>query len=426
LHDRRIDSFQNTLQPMPMVDYNVIPKNSPYKIRLREVPQAPGSNPSTMRVRFFTFLLTAINATATTIQLDFKESQPFKIGDVIQVDVEKMLITDISGESVIVIRGYDSTIATSHTAESGANPTLAYGHDLEEVSSFPQPGQYWPDYATTPQDIKDWNTGSVMFNASDALKFMEISYMGTGCLNSAERSGNDPLRNYGYDPETDIVAILSGTVNLPSNVEGQIVYIREGVTVRPAYPGLLVRATGAVVMSGTVSANALIPANTWGNGGGAGGYNSDGAVATYSGFYSSIAIVSNGETPDIDKQNALLKAHGAYPLICGASGTAGSLAAGAGGGGVTFISPYIYFSGSILANANGGTSGSLNSSWGSAGGGGGGGAIIFIGERITNTGTFDVAGGAGASFRKTQGSDAGTRYSQAGGAGWVRLIEFGG
>ena len=423
MHDRRIDSFQNTLQPMPMIDYNVITKNSPYRIRLREVPQAPGSNPSTMRVRFFTFLLTAINATTTTIQLDFKESQPFKIGDVIQVDVEKMLITDISGESVIVIRGYDSTIATSHTAESGANPTLAYGHDLEEVSSSPQPGQYWPDYATTPQDIKDWNTGSVMFNASDALKFMEISYMGTGCLNSAERSGNDPLRNYGYDPETDIIAVLSGTVNLPIYNECQIFYVREGATAnRAAFPGIAVRATGAAVVRGAMNADYIVGVGVNGYGGGGGG-NGYGNSVTYS-LLNGVRFVGRA-TPSLDQQNLFLN-DSCLPLFWGSGGTPGSGgntngAGGAGGGGVLISAPYCDCEGVFYARgANGGGTSGQN---GYGGGGGAGGVIIIVGETVVNTAQFQVGGGNGGQGSTSIGSPpSGT----AGPAGWVRVIEYGG
>ena len=390
-----------------LLDYSFIQDKHPYRAFFRGIP----STTSSTTVRLFAFISdTTITAIASIVNMVFDEAVTFKVNDVITIDDEQLLITAIAGNAVTVTRGYNGTTPTAHSPESATSPIRAYSQPLIEVPVTPVAGEY--------QIIR----GEFQFGFNDRGKFVEAQYDSVGYVGCL----GDPLRNYGREPSVVIYAVLSGTVNTPSNIESQVFYVRNGVTVRPAYPGLLVHATGAVVMSGTVSANALIPANTWGNGGGAGGHNSNQEIASYSGFYGAIKIVSNGETPDIDKQNALLKAHGAYPLICGASGTAGSLAAGAGGGGVTFISPYIYFSGSILANANGGTSGSLNSSWGSAGGGGGGGAIIFIGERITNTGTFDVAGGAGASFRKTQGSDAGTRYSQAGGAGWVRLIEFGG
>lgn len=107
--DYRLNPFLNVLDIHKIAgETHQIPKQSPFTIRLKEVPQK--TDPSTVVVRF------------------------------------------------------------------------SDGAQLTEVAATPAQGQYWPDYNTTAHGIENWNTGTLLFNASDAGKTVTVSYNGTGTL----------------------------------------------------------------------------------------------------------------------------------------------------------------------------------------------------------------------------------------------------
>lgn len=56
------------------------------------------------------------------------------------------------------------------------------GADLTEVAALPGQGQYWPDYLTVEHGVENWNTGTLLFNATDAGKNVVVSYNGIGTL----------------------------------------------------------------------------------------------------------------------------------------------------------------------------------------------------------------------------------------------------
>ena len=153
-------------------------------------------------------------------------------------------------------------------------------------------------------------------------------------------------------------------------------------------------------------------------------------MSAWSGYHGISGLVGNGATPNTDQQNAALKTYASLPILSGSGGTWGSVSGGSGGGGVTFIAPYITFSGHVNAYGTGGAGGGsglgLPDNGGQAGGGGGGGAVVFIGETILATGTYNLGGGGGAGWSYFSGKNQYWRWSQAGGAGLVRFIEYGG
>lgn len=109
IHDYRYDPFNNVFNIKAIYnEEHQIPTNSPYTIRLNEVPQK--TEPTTMQVKF---------------------------------------------------------------KNSGA---------LTEVSAIPAQGQYWPDYLTIEHGDADWNTGTLLFNAADAGKTVQVTYNGLGAL----------------------------------------------------------------------------------------------------------------------------------------------------------------------------------------------------------------------------------------------------
>lgn len=109
IHDYRLNPFLGTFEVKAILnEQHTIPTNSPYTIRLNEVPQK--TEPTTLQVKF------------------------------------------------------------------------SDGTALVEVAAQPAQGQYWPDYNTTEHGIADWNTGTLLFNAADAGKVVQVSYNGLGTL----------------------------------------------------------------------------------------------------------------------------------------------------------------------------------------------------------------------------------------------------
>ena len=426
MHDYRLNPFTGNMETVEMVDFHIVPKNQPHYIRLRDIPEK-GDPVTTVTVRPFVFVVDATIAIgATVINVDFDLSTPFKEGQVITIKEEKMQVSGVAASAISVLRGYDGTIPTVHNRPSATEPIIAYGPPFAEVPKEPGQGQYQPDYHTKPGGDESWNTGTIRFNPADAMTWVQVKYNSIGTVNSAEHTGNNALRDYGYKPEKDICAIVGGTIGVPVVVNCQLFYIRKGAAARAQYPGLLVRSTNGVIVSGGISAEGLIPAGWWGRGGGAGGHSGNGHVASHSGYYACQVLVYNGQTPNLEQQNAIIEAHKAFPIFNGGGGTSwsgagGTGAGGAGGGGVTLISPYINYTGGINTGGYGGGGGdtSIESF---AGGGGAGGGILLVGENIINSGTFRVAGAGGGNWKWKSGQN----WGQAGGAGWVRSIEYGG
>jgi len=422
-HDYRLNPFSGMMESVAMTDYHIVPANQPHYIRLRDVPAE--DNPSTVRARFFAFIVGNLTAAQTSITMDFDLATPFSVGDVLTIDDEQVEVTGISGGTVTVTRGVNGTLAVIHTAESTTSPLRAYGGELAPVAAEPATNQFQADYTTAPSGDDTWNTGTIRFNSADANKMVQVRYNGTGSISSGERAGNDPLRNYGYAPETDIIAILSGTVNLPIYNECQIFYVREGATAnRAAFPGIAVRATGAAVVYGTVNAGSIVGASTAGYGAGGGG-NGAGNSVVYSNFRN-LPLIARA-TPSLDQQDLFLNDTG-LPLFWGSGGTPGYIAqgatnngaGGAGGGGIVIFSPYQSHIGQF--NASGANGGNVSGNNARGGGGGAGGVVVLVGETMINEATFNINGGNGG----TVGSTAGQTPGNAGPAGWVRVIEFGG
>ena len=411
MHDYRQNAFTGNMESSDKEDFNIVPKNQPHYVRLREVPLK--EVPTTIAVRFLAFVTDAnITAAATIINMDFDLSKPFKVGDVLTIDSEKVKVASISGGAVTVLRGYES-LAVPHARVDTATPIIAYGPLLAEVATDPASGQYQPDYTTKPNGDETWNTGELRFNSADAHKWVQIKYTGSGSLSSAERSGNDPLRNYGFLPATPVVAILSGSYAVPLNTECQVFYSRAGTTLTPfSDPGFLVRATGAILTCGTVNVSArggeLRSSFTYGyevvddtaeggriwlrkatytvyddsNGGGS----AASVNATVGGgiaWDGTQILVSVNQTLSVAQRPLFARKH----LICFGAASGGNR----GGGGATFLSPYVYLKGAYYANGAGG---------------GGGGCFIIGAERITD--------------------EAALYQVNGGGAGWVLKLEQGG
>lgn len=91
----------------------------------------------------------------------------------------------ITGETHIIPSVSPFTIRLGEVPlkETPSSISLTIGGVLaEEVSSAPAAGQFWPDYSTGADGDDNWNTGTILFNASDAGKTVVVTYKGTGVL----------------------------------------------------------------------------------------------------------------------------------------------------------------------------------------------------------------------------------------------------
>lgn len=94
-------------------------------------------------------------------------------------------IREITGEKHTVPQNSPYTIRLNEVPYKADPSTLKVtykdsGAQLTEVAAQPKAGQYWPDYLTTA--VKEWNTGTLLFNAADAGKTVLVSYQGMGTL----------------------------------------------------------------------------------------------------------------------------------------------------------------------------------------------------------------------------------------------------
>lgn len=94
-------------------------------------------------------------------------------------------IREITGEEHTVPQNSPYTIRLNEVTYKADPSTLKVtykdsGAQLTEVAAQPEAGQYWPDYLTTA--VKEWNTGTLLFNAADAGKTVLVSYQGMGTL----------------------------------------------------------------------------------------------------------------------------------------------------------------------------------------------------------------------------------------------------
>jgi hypothetical protein len=175
--DYRYDPFQDALQDVSIVnEEHVIESNSPYTVRLDELPKR--ESPSSMSVRLKAELGEDLDVSETGVDLaSSTQAGWFTAGDVITVDSEKMLVSAVSGATLTVTRGYSGTTAATHAAG-----TAVYGKTFEEVAADPSQGQFWPDYTTEADGDENWNTGTLKFNSADAAKKVAVSYRGMGAL----------------------------------------------------------------------------------------------------------------------------------------------------------------------------------------------------------------------------------------------------
>jgi len=181
--DYRYDPFTDSSDFVSITDEQLtIPTSSPFTIRLDEVPEK--ASPSTVSIRVCDTLSAAISSSATSITPT--NISWYSEGDVLTIDSEQLYVSAVGTSDLTVTRGYNSTVATTHTAA-----TSIYIEDsMTEVSTTPTTGQFWPDYSTCADDDDNWNTGTILFNEADGGKTVSVDYTGMGSLVDARKTSH--------------------------------------------------------------------------------------------------------------------------------------------------------------------------------------------------------------------------------------------
>ena len=287
---------------------------------------------------------------------------------------------------------------------------------LTEVAATPAAGEFRPDYATKADGNDNWNTGLIEFSAVDAGKIVQISYTGMGTL-AAVQSNKYPswYTDRGDGSDGDFIPEADCTIGGIKNYKR--VFIKAGVTVS-INQQLVIKATGSVVIAGTINGNGSPGVEGKGGAGGARGGNGgwcpdegcsqstapatvgqDGTGGGYGG-------AGGGYNNDRSSKGAAGGSSG-IDMIYGGNGGGGGggagggvgISGGGGGGGygISIIAPEVaLLEGSKIAADGGkgedGDTGDIRNTR-AAGGGGGGGVVKIICDTITNSGNFSVAGG---------------------------------
>lgn len=288
---------------------------------------------------------------------------------------------------------------------------------LTEVAATPAAGEFRPDYATKADGNDNWNTGLIEFSAVDAGKIVQISYTGMGTL-AAVQSNKYPswYTDRGDGSDGDFIPDADCAIGGIKNYKR--VFIKAGVTVS-VNQQLVIKATGSVVIAGTINGNGSPGANGKGGAGGARGGNGGwcpdegssqsatpatvGQDGTGGGYGGAGGGYNNNRFP-----KGAAGGSSGIDIIYGGNGGGGGGAAyvdvgtsgggGGGGYGISIIAPEVaLLEGSkIAADGGKGEDGDIDNTK-AAGGGGGGGVVKIICDTITNSGNISVAGGiAGA------------------------------
>lgn len=270
------------------------------------------------------------------------------------------------------------------TAVSG--DTVTYGSTFAEVSANPASGEFWSDYNTGADGDKGWNTGKLLFAASDAGKLVEVTYTATGTL-AGVKSNRFPSwwLDRGDGSDGDFRPTENTTIS--GLKQYRSVFIPAGVTVS-VDKYVRICCQGAFVNIGTISANGQGAAGgTSGHAGTPGMAGSGGVGGARNDIPGGAGYVVFDRGLSKDAATSLvadaLRGYG-YGAGGGSGGTSDAYPGGNGGGSIVIISNSLKNIGVISAN---GTNGVVSA------GGGGGGVVVLIANSIIEQGIITVNGG---------------------------------
>lgn len=122
MNDYRYDPFNDVSEAITITnEIQTIPSNSPYSIRLFEVPLL--ESPSSMEI-MIRDILTADISSSSQAYMYAKHGPWFSVGDVVQIDNEQVYVSAVSGESAASTLGADVSSTTATSITVGASTIL--------------------------------------------------------------------------------------------------------------------------------------------------------------------------------------------------------------------------------------------------------------------------------------------------------------
>lgn len=377
--DYRYNPFDDVAEPVQCVETHIIPMNSPYVVRLNEVPVKVSPSTITMTIAGVTATEVAAAPASGEFRPDYStganDDSEWNTG-LIQfnaADAGKIIVATYNGLGTLA-----SVKAPSYPAWFTDRGDGSDGDYAPIASTTLAGGTYNFKSVNIPSGVTITLTGCVILKCLGAFVCAGIitANGGDGAANNAGRTGGTSGGNIGGIGGTGGLSDIS-----PEN--------------------------GGIGFCGGI-------------GGSGGRYYNGGTVATGGG----ISYLDNGKAPAGNINFVLNRG----PLaICGGGGGGGLAGSygggggGGGGGGMHIIAHSATISGSLTAN--GGNGGDILSWSGSAysgsGGGGGGGAVIVVANTISNTGTITAKAGAAGVGKTTYTTGV------AGSNGIVYLKELG-
>lgn len=354
---------------------------------------------------------------------DFRYN-PFNDVSTAVLATERHLIPSVS-PYVVTLNEIPQKTSPSTMTVKQINSAGGAGASFAEVAAIPEAGQFWADYNTNAAGSESWNTGKLLFNATDAGKMVEVTYTATGTLASV-KSNRYPSwwLDRGDGSDGDFWPTANTTIS--GLKQYRSVFIPAGVTVSVSGFARL-KCQGAFVNHGTIietvggniggkgsSSSSLPTIGTAGVAGtssigGAGGAGQSGYAGGAGGGF--IGALDPGQDLVYVGASGGGGGGGGGVLEQGGIGGRGGNG-GNGGGSIVVTAAEIIMTGGITANGKNGSAGVRGDYAGGGGGGGGGGAVILVAATITNSGTVTVNGGSGGSgaYDGGRGADGGRGF----------------
>lgn len=335
---------------------------------------------------------------------DFRYN-PFSDVSTAVLATERHLIPSVS-PYVVALNEIPQKTSPSTMTVKQLNSDGGFGASFAEVAAIPEAGQFWADYNTNAAGSESWNTGKLLFNATDAGKMVEVTYTATGTLASVT-SNMYPAwyRDRGDGSDGDFYPTANVTIS--GLKQYRSVFIADGVTVTVSKWAVL-QCQGAFIVKGTLTASgqgagggmARGSANPAASGSSDQAFAGAGGAGAIGGSFDDVAgsggTLTIGSMPkDIFYGRYLMQ--NMYIASGGGGGAGGGVEPGSGGNGggcIYIVASEVVINGIVEANGNNGGTGK-NSSGSGSGGGGGGGLIAVVAETISGSVNVKANGGIG-------------------------------
>jgi len=175
-------------------------------------------------------LNTTVNSSTTSIVCKYTPGAETTAGGIIEIDFEQMMIVSIAGSTLTVIRGWNGTTATSHTADAViyVEPRLPRSEILAEVIA---------ELRAVPQTI--YKTTPVVLTFTSGSNQVDLTGASGTVLRivNAERTGFDGASYPSFRPQLRLIR-NANTTDFPSGyavqLEGGLSYGEDAI-VRVVY-----------------------------------------------------------------------------------------------------------------------------------------------------------------------------------------------